>query len=211
MTADPLARRRRPWALALAVLALLGGLALGAHAGTALVITYPLSQPDAIVSLASHEWERLPETVHQAAAFPRALILLTLPSSVTEHNCHDCANRVARLSHAGVSPDRVRVLPIRGRGTYGEALATRHFAEAHRVRRVLVVTSAYHARRAFATFDTVLRPAGVSVGVAPVSDGSPAAPARWWTAAYDRAYVAYEWTAILYYAVRYRVPVGVDA
>ncbi len=180
---------------------------LGSRAGAALVVSQPLSQPEVIVSLASHEWERLPETARQAALFPRALVLLTLPSSVNKYNCHDCANRVTRLARAGVSPQRVRVLPIPGRGTYGEAQATKQFVESHGVSRVVVVTSAYHTRRSLATFGSVLGPSGVSVGVMPVSGGSPASPGQWWLAAYDRAYVRYEWAAIVYYAARYGVPV----
>ena len=30
-------------------------------------------------------------------------------------------------------------------------------------------------------------------------------PARWWLRRYDRDYVAYEWTGIVYYAVRFGV------
>jgi len=35
---------------------------------------------------------------------------------------------------------------------------------------------------------------------------SAAAPARWWAYRYDREYVAYEWTGIVYYAVKFGVP-----
>ena len=44
-----------------------------------------------------------------------------------------------------------------------------------------------------------------AVGVEPASSSSPARPDRWWAAPYDRAYVAYEWAAVVYYALRYRI------
>jgi uncharacterized SAM-binding protein YcdF (DUF218 family) len=190
---------RRLWTLGVAVVALVvaGALLIGTQVGTALVVSQPLPRPDVIVSLASHEWERLPETARQAALFPRALVLLTLPPSVNKYNCHDCANRVTRLARAGVSARRIRVLPILGRGTYGEALATRQFLESHNVKRVLVVTSPYHTRRSLATFRGLLHPAGVVVGIVP-SIASP----------YDRAYVAYEWAALAYYRIWHHLPMA---
>ena len=85
---------------AVAAVALVAGLAV---AGRLLVVTAPVIQPDAIVSLASHEWERLPEAARLAARSPAASVLLTQPPAVTLRNCHDCAHRVDRLAHLGVS------------------------------------------------------------------------------------------------------------
>jgi uncharacterized SAM-binding protein YcdF (DUF218 family) len=182
------------------------GLGFGSHAGTALVVSAPLAAPDAIVSLASHEWERLPAAAEWATRYPTALVLLTVPQVINEFNCHDCAHRPARLKAAGVDASRVRLLPLTEGGTYGEAVAVRAFAERHHLSRVLVVTSPYHTRRGLATFSTVLSPAHVAAGVVPATATSPARPDQWWTAPYDRAYVRYEWAAIAYYAVRHGVP-----
>jgi uncharacterized SAM-binding protein YcdF (DUF218 family) len=183
--------------------ALLGAWALPS-AGMALVITRPLAgKPDVIVSLASHEWERLPATARMASLFPQAVVLLTEPDVVTPFNCHDCANRVHRLWLAGVKKERVEVVPLTRRGTYGEAQAVRQWASRHHVERLLVVTSPYHTRRSLAVFRAALDSAHIDVGVEPALAFSPASPERWWAAPYDRAYVAYEWTAIVYYALRY--------
>jgi len=199
-------RRFRLVTGALAVLAASAVLVLGRWAGTALVVSQPLSEPDVIVSLASHEWERLSETARQAVLFPKALVLLTLPPSVNKYNCHDCANRVPRLARAGLSPHRIRVLPVVEPGTYGEALATKRFAEFHKVVRVLVVTSPYHTRRSLATFRGVMQPVAAVVGVVPASATSPARPETWWASPYDRAYVAYEWAGLFYYQAYHRLP-----
>jgi uncharacterized SAM-binding protein YcdF (DUF218 family) len=174
------------------------------HAGALLVVRQPLERPDAIISLASHEWERLPRAANLARATPAALVVLTLPQPASVYNCHDCAGRLGRLQRLGISSDRVRIVPLTSPGTYGEALATLAFVRRTPIRRLLIVTSPYHTRRSLAVFREVLAAAGGQVGVE-AADSSPSQPARWWATSDDRAYVAYEWAAIVYYPFRYRV------
>jgi uncharacterized SAM-binding protein YcdF (DUF218 family) len=196
------------------VLAVAGAAAVAPDAGTALVVSAPLDRPDAILVLASHEWERLPAAEALAARFPEARVLLTLPPTITKYNCHDCANRPATLVQAGVQADRIEVLPISrtvSGGTRGEAEAARVWTRASGARRILVVTSPYHTRRALATFDAVLAPVGVRVGIVPASATSPAQPDRWWSAGYDRAYVRYEWAGLVYYLFRFGIDPRVSA
>ncbi len=195
-------RRRRLLFLAAAVVLLLWA---GAHAGTALVVAAPVTDPDAVVSLASHEWERLPAAVAIAMQNPHASIILTRPTHVTAFSCHDCGNRVAILVHAGVPENRIQVVPIPGDGTYAEAVASRRFAEHAGIRRLVVVTSPYHTRRSLAAFRAVFAGTGIRTGIAPATPYSPARPDRWWSTPYDRWYVAYEWAAMLYYVVRHGV------
>src|SRR5687767_13920802 len=195
-------RRIAPAAIVVAV-----ALALAArYAGAALVVNESVGPPDAIVSLASHEWERLPAAVALAGRYPHALVVLTHPKTVTKFNCHDCANRPQLLAKAGISAERIRIIGLTLGGTYGEAVATRDLVVAQHLKSVLVVTSPYHTRRSLATFRKVLG-GGVAVGVVASSGTSPARPDRWWAQGYDRAYVAYEWAAALYYQVRFGVPI----
>ena len=178
---------------------------LGSFAGTTLVVERPVGAPDAIISLASHEWERLPETTRLAHLYPDARVLLTLPPVVNDYNCYDCAHRVGQLVKNGITARRIRVLPIKLSGTFGEAAAAREFARREPLRRLLVVTSPYHTRRSLATFRAAFRGADVDVGVDPALSTSPARPDAWWRFPYDRRYVRYEWAAIGYYLVRHRV------
>jgi uncharacterized SAM-binding protein YcdF (DUF218 family) len=175
-----------------------------AGAGSALVVERSLAQPDALVSLASHEWERLPTVARLAQAVPEAVVLLTRPAKPTAANCHLCEQRVSWLEGLGTPADRVLVLSRPVRNTRDEARAVADYRRNHPIETVMVVTSPYHARRALAVFVAELGSA-VQVGVTPALDDSPAQPRRWWRAPYDRAYVAYEWTALVWYALRYGV------
>jgi uncharacterized SAM-binding protein YcdF (DUF218 family) len=179
-------------------------LVLGPSVGTLLVVSHAVREPDAIISLSSHEWERLPVTARLASGNASAAVLLTLPQPATVDNCHDCAGRVRRLERLGVPSHRVRVLPLSAPGTYGEALAARDWARQAHIRRLLIVTTPYHTRRSRATFEAVFEGTGIEIGIEPAST-SPARPDRWWATPYDRAYVVYEWTAIVYYGIRYGV------
>lgn len=178
----------------------LAALGVAGPAGTSLVVSEPIDKPEAIISLASHEWERLPEAARQARTFPQAKVVLTVPPVVSVHNCHECSRRVERLNTLGVARSRVRVIKITSPGTHGEALAALAFARRGGVRRILVVTSPYHTRRAFTVFHSVFGGSGVELGIQPALNESGARPSWWWIHGYDRAYVPYEWAAIVYYA-----------
>ena len=72
---------------------------------------------------------------------------------------------------AGIPEQRLIILPQRVNSTYDEAVAIRGFAEKTGIRKVLVVTSPYHSRRALWVFRRVLEPAGVEVGIDPPPPG----------------------------------------
>lgn len=189
-----------------AVIAAIAGVALltwaASHAGTALVVDVPEIAPQVIVSLASHEWERLPEAARLARENPKAVVLLTQPVRPSERNCYECASRANRLVALGVPASRIRLLTLRVNNTYDEALAVRAFLRQTGARRVLVVTSRFHTRRALAAFRHALRPLHPSIGVA----GAPWAgvrPDRWWDSAYGRWYVTRELAATVYYCFRH--------
>jgi uncharacterized SAM-binding protein YcdF (DUF218 family) len=196
--------RWRRWVAALGLL-VVAVLWLGTRAGSFLVVERPIESPDAIISLASHEWERLPETIRLAHRYPDSLVLLTLPPVVDEYNCHDCAHRVDLLRRNGISGQRIRVLPITLSGTFGEAAVAFDFVTHEHIRRLIVVTSPYHTRRSLATFRRVFDESGVDIGIEPATATSPARPYAWWRTPYDRWYVRYEWAAMGYYLVRHHV------
>ena len=173
-------------------------------AGSALVVRHDVPNPDAFISLGSHEWERLPAVARLARTASDAVVLLTQPVKPTPANCHRCAERVGWLRSLGIPSERLLILPRKVGNTRDEAIAVAEHARTSRIRRLMIVTSPYHARRALAVFESVLGPQ-VVVGLHPATEDSPARPARWWMGPYDRAYVAYEWAALAWYGLRYGI------
>jgi uncharacterized SAM-binding protein YcdF (DUF218 family) len=197
-------RRRRVRVIALLVIV---ACVLGAttQAGRGLVLSTDLAEPDAILVMASHEWERIPEAAALAQQAPSARVLLTVPRVISTHNCHRCGERGDWLVMLGVDPSRLTVLPRGVDSTRDEARAALAYCTRHRLRKLLVVTSPYHARRTMATFRHVFDGSGVQVGVRPALAHSAAQPRRWWSTPYDRWYVFYEWSALGYYLMRYGI------
>ena len=197
--------RRRYFLAITCVFAIVAATVALRRAGEMLVRTRALSEPEAILVLASHEWERLPDAAERARRTPGAEVLLTMPRVVTEHNCHRCRERGDWLVTLGVHSRRLTLLPQSVANTRDEALAALAYCRQNVIRRLLVVTSPYHTRRTLATFDDVFEGSGVQVGVVAASAHSPARPNRWWAAPYDRWYVRYEWSAVAFYFVRYGI------
>ena len=168
------------------------------NAGTALVTTVPLTAPDAIITLGSHEWERLPAAAQYARESPAALVFLTQPRVATIYNCHDCSHRAETLAADGIAAPRIVTIGERVSNTRDEAAVARAECERRGIRRLLVVTSPYHTRRAWRIFQRAFAGSNVTLGIEPALQHSPARPPRWWAAPYDRAYVRYEWAAMVY-------------
>lgn len=186
--------------------ALLAGLCVwpAAHAGSALVVSHPIDAPDAILVLASHEWERIPAAARLARHYPGALILLTAPRLMTARNCHLCGQRQQWLEHEGVAAERILILPRLTMNTFDEAQAAREFLADDSPKRLLVVTTGYHTRRAWATFKGAFAGTAVTIGIVPATP-SQGRPERWWATPYDRHYVRYEWAALLKYRLKYDI------
>lgn len=175
------------------------------YSGETLVLSRHVDRPNVIVVLASHEWERLPTAAQLARQNAAAQVLLTLPVHVTSSNCHDCSQRLTRLSEAGIDPNRVTVLSQRVTNTYDEATAAAAWVRRHQIDRVVVVTSPYHARRALATFRHQFGSAGIRADIGLETPLAGVHPTRWWLRPYERQYVTYEWAGIIYYAIRFGV------
>ncbi|MBA3884195.1 MAG: YdcF family protein [Acidobacteria bacterium] len=175
-----------------------------AHAGTALVVEHDAGPPDAIIMLASHEWERLPAAAALARRYPEAVVLITVPRVVTVYTCHRCDERVDWFEAEGVNRERIRQL-AGAANTFDEAVLAREHAAQEPFERLAIVTTPYHTRRALATFRTIFAGSGISTAAVPASPAQ-GRPERWWATPYDRYYVRYEWAAILAYWARHSVP-----
>lgn len=187
---------------------------LVAWIGARLLITEaPLEKADAIVVLGGsasyEERSRLAAELLLAARAPR--ILLTNDntrgpwSSSEQRNPFFYERALASLKSAGVAEDRIEVLQQPVTSTYEEAELVRQYATEHKLRSVLIVTSAYHSRRALWTFSRVFRDTGIAVGLVNVDPGidSPP-PAAWWLSRRGWRLVPTEYMKMIYYVVKYR-------
>lgn len=108
------------------------------------------------------------------------------------------------LGRRGVPAEAVERLPGVVTSTYDEAVSLRGYVESRGLRSILVVTSAYHTRRARWTFSKVFAGGGVSVRLAGVQPGEQTPPpALWWLSARGWQAVAGEYVKMVCYGLRY--------
>ncbi len=125
-------------------------------------------------------------------------------SNELQRNPYFVERAAAELRRAGVPDEGIETLPRAVTSTHDEALVMREHAEAQGLRSLLVVTSAYHTRRALWTFRKVFEGSGVQVGLVSVPPGDETPePATWWLHAQGWRVVAGEYVKLIYYRLRY--------
>lgn len=112
---------------------------------------------------------------------------------------------IGELRRAGVPSDRIEVLSPPVSSTYEEAVLLQSYAATQKLHSLMVVTSAYHSRRALWTLRRVFENGDVEIGLAVVAPGyqSPR-PATWWMRPRGWRIVALEYPKIVYYWLQYR-------
>jgi uncharacterized SAM-binding protein YcdF (DUF218 family) len=182
-------------------------------AAEALVVRADLPRADALLVLSgsSNYVERAQWAARLYKEGRAPLVLLTDDgqrggwSSEEQRNPFFVERAAVELNRAGVPADKIEVLPGVVSSTYDEAATLRSYASSRGLRSVLVVTSAYHSRRALWTLRRVLDGSGVEVGVdAPPAGVDESPPAvTWWTRPRGWQMVAGEYPKIVYYHLRY--------
>lgn len=106
----------------------------------------------------------------------------------------------------GVPPDAIEILPALVKSTRDEAVLLEKTASERSLKAVLLVTSAYHTRRALRTFEKVLQNNNdsIEIGVesAPTGLQTPTAD-YWWLSAKGWQFVAGEYLKTVYYWLYY--------
>jgi uncharacterized SAM-binding protein YcdF (DUF218 family) len=181
-------------------------------AARALVVRADIAHADAVAVLAgSSAYVERTRLAAQLYAEGRAsVVLLTNDnerggwSSAEQRNPFFVERAVGELTAAGVPREHIVVLPQPVASTYDEAHALRDYAAAHDLRALLVVTSAYHSRRALWTLRRVFAGSNVEVGLAAVAPGAQTpAPALWWLSGRGWRVVAGEYVKLFYYRIHY--------
>ena len=178
----------------------------------ALIVEADLERPQAIIVLSgsSAYVERTRAAAELFAARGAAAVILTNDgerggwSSAEQRNplFSELAN--AELVRAGVPAEKIELVPQKVTSTYEEARAVRDYAAERGLRSLLIVTSAYHSRRALWTWRRAFRGSGVELGIktAPVGEQTPA-PFVWWLQARGWRAVGAEYPKLIYYWVMY--------
>jgi len=154
-----------------------------------LIVDTPLNRADVIVVLSGSAVYK--ERTQRAAEYYRQglaeRVLLTNDnlrgewSSAEQRNPFFYERARDNLLRLGVPAERVEVLPQPVSNTYDEAQALKEYAVANRLRSLLVVTSAYHSRRALWTLSQVFAGTGIEIGLQSVETGEQTpAPLTWW-------------------------------
>jgi len=173
-----------------------------------LIVNTPLHQVDAIVVLSGsavykERTRRAAEYYHQGLA---NRILLTNDnlrgewSNVEQRNPFFYERARNNLQLLGVPADRVEVIAKPVTNTYDEAEVLREYAVAHGLRSLLVVTSAYHSRRALWTLNRVFAGTGIEISLQSVETGQQTPPPlTWWLHVRGWRMVVGEYAKNVYY------------
>jgi uncharacterized SAM-binding protein YcdF (DUF218 family) len=108
------------------------------------------------------------------------------------------------LQQQGVPESKIQVISGIALGTYEESLGVRDYASAHQLKRLLIVTSAYHTRRTLWSLRHACEGSGIQIGIdSPAPGWQTPAPSRWWWRRWGWKVVAGEYVKLIYYWMRY--------
>jgi uncharacterized SAM-binding protein YcdF (DUF218 family) len=184
-----------------------------AWAGAKFLITEaPLDKADAIVVLSgsANYRERTREAAKLFFEGRAQRILITNDnargpwSSPDQRNLFFYERSLEELRNAGVPSQNVEVLMKPVTATFDEAEVVREYAQERALKSLLIVTSAYHSRRAQWVFSKVFGDTGIRVGLmsAERQQESPP-PATWWLTLRGWRLVPTEYVKIIYYLIAY--------
>jgi uncharacterized SAM-binding protein YcdF (DUF218 family) len=109
-----------------------------------------------------------------------------------------------RLQQQGVPADRIQLADGRALGTYEESVLIRDHATSHHLKKLLIVTSGYHSRRALWSMLRACEGSGIQVGIDATPPGSQTpSPWRWWSRRWGWKVVAGEYVKMAYYWTHY--------
>jgi uncharacterized SAM-binding protein YcdF (DUF218 family) len=160
----------------------------------------PLAPSDAIVVLLGSYADR---STKAAALYQQDLAPIVLIGQTETVNFDETRFNFETLTQVGVPASAIRILP--GdivMSTHDEALRVRDYVMANSVRRITVVTTAYHSARARWIFRRVLDDLGVDVRVA-ASEDLRFNEADWYANDDGRMIYLWELFANIYYRISY--------
>jgi uncharacterized SAM-binding protein YcdF (DUF218 family) len=178
----------------------------------ALITEAPLDKADAILVLGGSATykERTREATRLLFEGRSQRILITNDnargpwSSAEQRNLFFYERALEELRNAGVPAGNIDVLLKPVTSTYEEAEVIKDYAQQQGLHSILIVTSAYHSRRALWVFSRVFRDTGIRIGLIAARPGveSPP-PATWWLSVRGWKSVPTEYVKMIYYVINY--------
>jgi uncharacterized SAM-binding protein YcdF (DUF218 family) len=161
-----------------------------------LIARDPPRKADAALVLAGDpDYERTKSGARLVLAGEARLLIVTGGEPGPGDSAESLRQEALRL---GVPPEAIRMEQV-STSTHESLLAVREILERENVRRLVVVTSPYHQRRAVWAARRTLT--GVEIVSRP-ADPSTWRPAGWWKSAWNRRIVLGEYAKLAYYILR---------
>ncbi len=171
--------------------------------GKYLIVSDPIDKVDLITAVSGPSYR----ITYAAELFQRHLAsYLFFTGGFNEHEQRYDADWSATLArNIGVPPENIYTDESTVISTYQEAERVKAFIEAHpeKIHSVLVVTDAYHTRRAKWAYQKVLGP-DIKVTVTPVPWDEAGYSSKWWRSATTREMVTKEYLKYTFYLFRYQ-------
>ena len=177
-------------------------------AARSLIITVPLESADAIVVMSGssaylERTQKAAQLYHEGHA---PMVLLTDDhrqggwDNTRQRNPFFFERAMDELIKAGVPQEKIGVVPGFAESTRDESVIVGSYAQSKGFRSVLIITSAYHSRRALRCMRQVFANTGTNVGI----ETAGAAPSFfWWTGLEGWRTVGTECVKSIYYWFKY--------
>lgn len=175
-----------------------------------LIVKSDLASPDAIVVLSGSATyiERTDWAARLYKEGRAPVVILTNDSLITgwdgQRNPYFYELAAKELQKRGVPAERIQIVSDIVSGTYEESLGVRDYATTHKLKRLLIVTSAYHSRRALWSMRHACQGSGIEVGIeSPAPGWQTPSPWLWWSRRWGWRVVAGEYVKMIYYWTKY--------
>jgi len=199
--------------IAFATVCLVAWVLVAWGAARVLIVNEPLGHADAVAvlsgSAAYKERTRFAAQLFKGGYGQRIIVTNDNDrggwSAAEERNPYYYELEVAELRRAGIPEDKIVVMLEPVGGTFDEAVLFRRYAETESLHSILVVTSAYHSRRALWTRRKVFKGSNIVIGLEPVPTGfQTPSPIAWWLRVRGWKTVPVEYVKIIYHWVQLR-------